>query len=270
MAEELSPIASILTGNDPAGEDESPDTPPTPDPVQETELSASTADEVEPTAETPPATLTVKQIAERLETTPKALYESLQIDIGGKSISLSEVKDRGKDLFGAEQTLTDSDAYRLAAENDILRSNQALTLRAEKLGGNVTEAELAESQQLHNEYVTSERERALLAIPGWSNPTVQQAEVKLVSDMLTEFGFSPHEISNKLDHRDIKIYREYAVLKDRLAQVSDTEVRKLQQQKPKGKPKSAPTTKSAQKRYQAGEISQTQAVLRAIADGAKK
>ncbi len=268
MAEELSEVAGILTGAVPPPEDENPPSD-SEQSSQEIDSSASKTDDVEPPAEMPPATLTVKQIAETLKTTPKELYQSLQIDIGGKSMTLSEVKDRGKDLFGAEQKLTDSDAYRLAAENDILRANQALTLRAERLGGNATQAEMAESQQAHNLYVSSERDKALLAIPDWSNPTVQQAEVKLIGEMLVDAGYSPHEIANKLDHRDIKIYREYAVLKDRLDQVRLKEVQKTANQQPQAKRKSAPTNKGVKERFASGELTQNQAVLRAIADGAQ-
>lgn len=270
MAEELSEVASILTGGEAKDPDESPAQVDEPTPVQEVEPSAAVPDEVEPESSDSPATLTVKQIAERLETTPKKLYESLQIDIGGQSMSLSEVKDRGKDLFGAEQKLNDADAHRLASENDILRKNQALTLRQERMGGEPTAAELQESQQAHNQYVTAERDRALLAIPGWSNPTVQQTEVKLIGEMLIDAGFSPHEISSKIDHRDIKIYREYAMLKQRLMQVADSEVKTTQNQQPSAKRKSAPTNKSVQDRFKSGELTQNQAVLRAIADGARK
>lgn len=267
MVEGLSEVASLLTGTEPPPGDENP--PPDKEPpVQEIEPSASTKAEVDPPVEEPPATLTVKQLAERLETTPKELYESLKIDIGGESMSLSEVKDRGKDLFGADQKLADSDAYRLQAENDILRANQALTLRAERLGGDATQAEMAESQQQHNQYVIKERDRALAAIPDWSNPTVQQAEVKLIGEMLVDAGYSPHEIANKIDHRDIKIYREYAMLKDRLANVGKTEVHKKANQQPNARRKSAPTNKSATERFESGELTQTQAILTAIADGA--
>lgn len=264
MVEGLSDVASILTGNEQPAGDESPP-PATEPPAQEIEPSA-TIEAVEEPAEKP-ATLTVKQVAERLESTPKELYESLMIDIGGESMSLSEVKDRGKDLFGADKKLADSDAYRLQAENDILRQNQALTLRAERMGGNATQAEQEESQRLHNDYVVKERDRALAVLPEWSNPAVQQAEVRLVTEMLTDAGYSPHEIANKVDHRDVKIYREYAVLKDRLASVGKTEVHSKANQQPSAKRKSAPTNKGAKERYESGELTQQQAVLRAIADG---
>ena len=266
MAEELSEAASLLTGADPEPAAEKPKADD-PEQDQEIDSSATQDTEAEPTEETQPATLTVKQLAERLETTPKELYESLKIDIGGESMSLSEVKDRGKDLFGADKKLADSDAYRLQAENDILRANQALALRAQRAGGEPTQAEMAEAQQAHNAYVMTERDKALAAIPDWSNPTVQQAEVKLIGEMLVDAGYSPHEIASKVDHRDIKIYREYALLKDRLAKVSKAEVHKTANQQPNARRKSAPTHKSAKERLQSGELTQTQAVLQAIADG---
>ena len=271
MAEELSELASILTGN-PKEADESQDAN-TEDTNQEIDSSATEqepvkAPETDREAPEKAATLSVKDLAEKLDMRPQDLYGSLEIDVGGQKITLSELKDRGKDLFSAETKLAKAEEHTLTSENDLLRKNRELALATQRLGREPTATERAEADHLHQEFVSHENRATLQAIPDWSDPATQSSDVTLIGETLTEYGFSPVEISNIFDHRQVKMLRDYALLRKRLKTAGESEVRSVKNQASGSRRKSAPTNKSAKDRFKAGELTQTQAVLTAIADGA--
>jgi len=273
MAEELSEVASILTGT-PAAEAEKPETD-SQDPVQEIEPSAPGGEagilsQTDSDAPEKPQTMTVKALAEKLEMRPQDLYGALEIDVGGQTISLSELKDRGKDLFSAETKLAQAEEHTLTSENDLLRKNRELTLAVQRLGREPSDTEKAEAQQLHQAYVQQENAASLKAIPDWADAATQTAEVGLISEVLIEYGFSPVEISNVLDHRQIKMLRDYALLRQRLKAAGDSEVKSVKKVSGGSQRKSAPAKKDVVSMVRKGELSQTAGVIAAIADGAKR
>ena len=268
MAEEqLSEVAGILTGAPPPeGE-----TPPTPEPVVEGEETPPSAEEPteEGSSSDEPAPMTVKQLAAKLEMTPKQVYSALSLDMGGKSLTLGEIKDRAKELVKSDKTLADAESHQLAAENEILRKHQALALTIKAIGRQPSEAETNQAQALHDQYVREQQGLQLTSIPDWSDAEVQQADSKLIGKVLVEYGFSPVEIGQVVDHRQVKLLRDYSRMKARLDSVSAAEVRKSQQLKGGAKRKTAPAKRDPAAAHKKGQITQNVAVLQAIADGAK-
>ena len=273
MVEELSQFARVLTGEtpEPAPEGAATDEP-APDP--EGDQSATGADEPETSPETPPEptegpiTLTVKDLADKLDIKPAELYSSLQIDVGGKSISLSEFKDRAKDLQRADDMLTDARDHALTSENDLLRKNRALQLAMQQLGRPLTDAEVQRAATIHNEYAREQEALSVAAISDWKDPARQNADYKLIGALLSDYGYTPAESGAIHDHRLVKILRDFSTLTERLKLAGKSEV---VTNRPGGKSrrKSAPSTKTAGERFKSGELSSSQAILVAIADGAK-
>lgn len=267
MSEELSPAAAILTGvpapdSDPdenLDESESLDQETDPLAVEDVPEAASDAEQ---------APTTVKELAEKLGVRPAELYNMLKIDTGdGESMTLSEMKDRAKDLKQSDKLLADSAEKQLSAENEILRRNRELQLVAQKIGRNPTEAERAEATATFNQYAKEQKAMTLDVIGDWADPAVQRVELKLIGETLTEYGFRPSEIEAILDHRQVKLLRDYTKLRQRLKDAGASEVKVNRKQKVASKRKSAPTKQSPTELFKAGKITKEQAILRALANG---
>ncbi len=270
MAEGLSDVASILTGQ-PAGEDESP-VSPTPDAAQETEPvpGEQAPDTPAPTDDEPPEKaepLSVKQLAEKLEITPAQLYARLEITVGDKKMSLGEFKDRARQLHDADKALTDADAHALKSGNEVLRQNRALAIALKRLGRPLTDAELSEGETLQSEYIKEQNRLTLAAIPAWSDTAVQNDEVAQIGALLTEYGFNPVEASQVVDHRTIKIFRDFTAQSKRLKAAEKSVIAPKSVPSGKGKRKSAPDKRTATDRYKAGELSQRDAITAIISEG---
>ena len=279
-AEGLSEAAGILTGGPQPTEAETPEPEPAqPEPetpAAETLLSATDPGEPETSPEQPPEategpqTLTVKELAAKLETTPRALYEALQVDIGGEQMTLGAFKDRAKDLIAADTKLTDAQKHVDSSEMDILRKTRALNIAMQTLGRTPTEAEVQRAADIHNEYAREQAKLTIDVIPAWSDPAVMNADHAKMGALLSEYGFTPVESGAIHDYRHVKLLRDFSALRDRLKTAAKSEVTDNRNQSSGKRRRSAPTKKSAVERFHSGELSQNQAVLAAIAAGAKK
>ena len=275
IEESLSQEASILAGIDPT-EDETP-TPDTDQPGDETPPTATADSEpqsepaAEPGDETPDTALTVTELAERLEMSVEDLYRDLKIDLrDGESLSLGDFKDQAKDLQRSRVLLDKAEDVRLTGENELLRKNRELQVVAQRLGRPPTAAEQAEAAQLYGQYVDRENSSAMEAIPDWSDSGVRTEDLKSISALMTEYGFSASEQGATVDHRHVKLLRDYDQLRRRLKVAGESEVRDRKNQPSGRRRKTAARKKTAQTRFHSGEISQGQAVLQAIAEGKPK
>ena len=270
---ELSPIAELLAGKPDESEGESPElddsTPP------DENLSETAPDEPESSDETDQdepekaEPLTVKQLAEKLETSPKALYEGLTIKAGNSELTLGQVKDRMTELLDVDKSRSEVETLRTDTENELLRKNREVAFASQKYGRQLTPADQQELTALHKQYVDRENKATLAAIPGWDDPATMTHEMGLIGDVLDEYGFSPVEKANTFEHRFIKMARDLAHMRERLAKAKDAEERKPGTVKGKSKRKSAPKKLSAVDSFKSGELNQNQAILKAISDGVR-
>ena len=273
MSEGLSSAASILTGAVAEPDAETQQSEPLPD--QETDHSATDVEATETASgtdqaevETPKA-LTVKQLAEKLDMTPQQLYAQLSLDMGGKSLTLSEVKDRAKELVMSDKKLADASAFVLQAENELLRKNRELELVQKRIGRAPTEQESQEAAYQHNQYVQKENAATIASISDWTDPAVQVADCRLIGETLTDYGFSPAEVGNTVDHRWVKLTRDFAVMRKRLQDVGTTEVKAVPNQQPQGKRRVQRPKQTALTAFKSGELGMNEAIISAIAEGSK-
>ena len=92
----------------------------------------------------------------------------------------------------------------------------------------------------------------------------------LINDVLDEYGFSAAEKSSFVDHRYVKLARDFSKLKERLATAADAEVKRKSNMPGKRGRKSAPKEKDPVAMHKAGELSANAAILAAISNGARK
>ena len=266
MAEvELSEIAAIMAGNDPEEQAEEPTAPPAEQVAEEP--SASETPDDEPQAETP-IKLTVKDIADKLDMSAEQVYQALSIKVGDTELSLSALKDGVKDLDRANELRESAQSHKIEAENDILRQRRELTQAMQRY--QPTEAEKQQAEQEYQQYVATENQAAILAIPEWKDPAAQTAGLTDIAELLNDYAFSPSETQTMVDHRYLKLVNDYAQIRKRLKAAS-VAVKDTKQQRSKTQRK-APATGSdkAVQMHKAGNLDKTSTIAAIIADGVRQ
>ena len=275
MSEDLSPTASILAGIAPP----EPETAPTDEEQPEVETpptakvdSEPESDEIaEPEPETAPTAMTVTELAEKLDISVEDLYQDLTLDLrDGETITLGEFKDQAKDLQRANVLLNKAEETKVSGENELLRKGREYKLVAQRLGREPTPEERTEAANLYSQYVERENSNTLDVISDWSDKAVRTEDLKSISTLLSEYGFSAAEQGATVDHRQVKLLRDYDQLRRRLKSAGDAEVRTRRNQPSGKRRKAAARKKTAQDRFKSGELNQNQAILQAIADGAEQ
>lgn len=62
--------------------------------------------------------------------------------------------------------------------------------------------------QMAQEKRVNEEQALLNAISEWKDPKIRQAEAAGVAEVMSKYGFKPHEIANVMDHRAVHIVRD--------------------------------------------------------------
>lgn len=272
MAEELSASAGILTGQQASAGAEEPQLEQA-KPAEELEPAIREPDpEPKPDgallalAEEPAGGMSVKQLAEKLGVRPQDVYADLSLEIGGKTLTLSELKDRGKELVQADKVLADAEEHRTKIENDLLRRQRAADIAMQ--GREPTQEQLDAADDAWATYAGDQNARVLGVISSWSDATVQRQDLTDMAKLLGEYGYSPVEIGRRADHRDVKQVYDHMLLKRRLAAAQETEVKPTLGQGSRSRRKSVhKPAQVAVDKYKAGELSQVAAVTALIAEG---
>ena len=264
MDDALSAEAAILLGEEPDNTAEEPDQEPTEQTVEEPSASEEPTEEATQEAATMPGT--VKELAEQLGVRPQDVYAGLKINIGDSEVSLSEFKDRAKDLFKADELRSAANTHKTDTENELLRARRELSQAQQRY--QPTDAEKAQSETDWNNYVAKENAATLAVIPDWQTPEKQSAGLTAVAGLAGEYGFSDAEVQTMVDHRIIKQWHDHAELKARLKSAENSVVKKNRDQSSRTR-RTAPATDidKARQLHKDGKLSTTSMVAALIADG---
>jgi len=213
----------------------------TPQPDQsDSEIESSQA---EPEAENPEAKdapqetaepFTAKTLAERLGMPVKDLYKSLQIDIGdGKTVTLSEYKDKAKEFHRIEQLQAKATDAKLKSEQDILQKSMALDEAMAQLGRPLNQADIDRAEQRRAAH--TQAQTALLAqiVPEFADPAERDKGLQVISATFKDYAFSDAQIPWITDARLRKMAYDLGKLRAELASVADAEVKPKVKQEPK-------------------------------------
>ena len=271
--EKLNPIAETLLGIPP----EEPETELEGDDASEATLAEANnepeslgSDESE--SEAPVTDMSVKQLAEKLEMTPKQLYQALKVDLGDNKdpMTLSELKNMGKDLRTAndklEQVRKDQENY----ERQRLQDNRTYQLMQQKVGRQPSEAEVKEAEQLHQQWQAEQAESLLRVKPELADADTRAKVEEQTLNYLGKFGFTRVEMEQLLgEHRVFIALSQAADMDDRLAKASESvnkPKRRSQGRKRPFQPKrDADRIKSD---YSEGRVDQNTAIAALLANGA--
>ena len=266
QAEQLSESAAILTGQAPEPEaDESPE------PVEEMDDGPSASEKPDEvvSADEQDQPLTVTALAEKLGIKPEALYKSLQIDIDGTMVTLSDLKHKGQDLFKADELRELAESHKTDSENEILRARREIAIARERYQPTAEEIQAADVD--FAAYVQVENEAAVRAIPEWKDPVQQKAGLDAIAELLHHYAFSPDETKTLVDHRYLKLMHDFASIRTRLKSAEKAIVKGKQKQKG-GTRRKTPATNidKALQLHKSGELSRDSTVAALIADGIKR
>lgn len=190
--------------------------PKPPQPTEESVQSQATAEE--------PAAFELKGLAEKLGVSLDELYRLKFRYADGESRTFGELKDSFKavaDLDKRSKSLREEtgrlEADRLQAQREITALLQAMPPHF------LTPQLLETARQQVGEYQARQAEALLRAMPEWSDQTSRTADFEKLEPLAKEYGFTESELglakSNLIDHRIIKVLRDYAKLKAELAAV---------------------------------------------------
>ena len=262
MAEEPNAVLAALADQSKA------EVEPEPEQLDENPL-AEEKQEVEEAPAEKPASLTPKDLAEKLGISPKELYGALSIKLGDSEMSLGEIKDRAKELLVSDEKLAGAEKYKLDSENELMLKNQALAQAVKATGIQLSPQMLQQAQESNEQYGREQAAATLQAIPDWQDVAVQNSDYELIRATQAKYGFSEAEGAQMRDHRIVKLLRDFSQLNKRLEDAGQSEVRKSQNLGGKSRKRAAPQRKTAGDRFRSGELSQNSAIITAIADGAK-
>ena len=206
-------------------------------------------------------TLTVKSLAEKLGVDAKELYQSVSIDLGeGQTLTLGELKDRGKDLLQSEALLANASEQQLEVENELLVKRQQLNVEAQRLGVEFTPEQQAEHLRAVDAYQDQQVRKALEIMPDWQDKATREADLTRIDKITKQYGFSEAEQSTILDARLLKVFRDFQRQRDTLARFKKEKVKSKRKQTPSSLTQSSNTVTEIAAQSKAGKLSSSDAV----------
>ena len=224
-AVELTDVAAILTGQTPAAEVEEPEQ----ESEEQTVEEPSASEETEEVPAEKPTSLSVKELAEKLDMKPAEVYAALKIKVGDSEVSLSEFKDSANDLTRANELRELAESHKTDSENEILRQRREIAIAQQRYQPTEEEKQAADVE--FQAYVQSENNAALRVIPEWKDPAQQKAGLDAIASLLNDYAFGPAETATMVDHRYLKLMNDFAQIRDRLKRAGDSIVKGKQKQK---------------------------------------
>jgi len=162
---------------------------------------------------------------------------------GGEPLSIGELKDRVGELVDLEQRELEFDQRRRTGEGELLRAQQEMRdLLALVPKDKLNPAVLEKIRAKHEATQASERRAVLEHIPQWQDEKRRTEDLQGMVELLAEYGFAPEFMATVVDHRAVKMIRDFYLMdrriKTALAKVKDVK-------KPAGQRTSGKTAKSA-------------------------
>jgi len=223
------------------------------EPEAQSEPDADVTDQAEM-----PETYTVKDLAASLQADPAEIYKSLQIDMGnGESISLGDLKDKGKDLVRVEEMRNEVLTKESEVNADLMQKNQVLQRRMAQAGMQVTEEDLAQHQAELNQYRELQNRIITELEPDYANEAFRQQFDSMVTERLDSLGVPEAEkalISS--GWLRLELYQHQKLLQE-IKGVRARKVSNKRNQRPKTSTKSSITISD---KVKSGQMSQDEAL----------
>jgi hypothetical protein len=152
----------------------------------------------------------VKDLAAKLEITPKELYNTLDVKLSdGTVMTLSELKDLAIKGKSSDQ----SDERRNKDYNELMVERKQLNDVFTKLSSEVrlSEETINTVKAYNDEHMAKEMKLFIKAVPEWESQSNREKEVKQITNYAQQYGISGNELDALVtDHRLLKLIRDVA------------------------------------------------------------
>lgn len=144
---------------------------------------------------------TIKDLAEKLGTTPKKLYEDIQITTqAGETLSLGEVKDRIQTQEAATREIVERETAINQRESAMLQNMQLLQSVMGDLEGKLDPQTVQKLQERTVKQEARERQLMIQTMPELADPAQLDTFRTNVAEHMEQYGFRPNELVIR-DHR---------------------------------------------------------------------
>jgi len=205
--------------------------------------------------------LTIKSLAEKLGTSAAKIYDSLELDLNGETITLGALKDHGKDLLQAKVLLAQAEEKQAETNTQVLERQRELQMLMQEQGIQPTDQDLQRQRDKWQGYVQEQNQLLAQYAPDYAE---HESEF---GDWLRKRGYSEAEMGGLVDARIRRDLFQSMQREQRIARALSAE------EKPKQKPPKAmrKASKGAAQRaveaFKQGKGSQEDAILALIAEG---
>ena len=177
---------------------------------------------------------TVEAVAEALQMDQTEFYKQFQIPISdGETMSLSEIKDRMKDVVRSDVLLAEVQTNREKVETDLLQKNQALMIAQQQAGVQVTEQHLHQAAQQRKAYGELQDRTLTELLPEYAAAAFRQDFDSKVAKRLEAMGYTKQEAGFMKDARlRLEFYKHQRQI-DEIAGIAHKRARVKRDQTPK-------------------------------------
>lgn len=183
--------------------------------------------------------LSIKDLAERLGTTPKKLYEAIQITTGdGETLTLGDVKDRITTQEAATREIVKRETAITERESAMLQNMQLIQSVYDDLKGKLDPQTIQKWQSQTSQAEARERNLMMQAMPELADAAQLETFRNDVAETMQPYGFAPHELVIR-DHRIALAIKDLIQTKRQLAKLMDFQPEKMppKSRKPQGRTK---------------------------------
>ena len=185
----------------------------------------------------------IERLKKRNKLTDEQVYKSkVPMPNGAEALTIGELKDKISGLTDFEMQQVEFDERRIKKEGELLKSEGELRdilamLPKETLDPKVL-AKIHERQQATTRI---EKQRTLEHIPSWADEKRRNADIELMQETLSDYGFDESFLHSVIDHRAMKFIRDMCLMRDRIRKsIANVRDPKRLSGRPSGKPSKAP------------------------------
>jgi len=182
---------------------------------------------------------TIDGLIKRHKMTPEQVYKiKVPMAQGAEPLTLGELKDRVGELVELETRELQFDERRVKAEGELLRAQTEMRDLMALIPKDQIKPEMVEKiRKRHEATQAAERRATLEHIPEWQDEGRRVKDLEGMVELVEDYGFGPEFLSTVVDHRAMKMIRDYMLMRTRirnaLAKVKDGKPAKGQ--RPSGK-----------------------------------
>jgi hypothetical protein len=185
-------------------------------------------------------------VSKRLGVKPEDVYKvKVPMPNGAEALTIGELKDRIGELVSFETRETQFDERRKKSEGDLLRGQTELREILGQIPKEHVPAGIVDKlRKSHEKTLVRERALTLEHIPDWDGvkgDDRKAEDVAGMSELLGEYGFDDTFIDTVVDHRAMKMIRDYYIQTKRIRKALEgVTVPAKKGQRPSGKAGKAP------------------------------